>query len=45
MPNKKRRDKNSIEFGEALMVYLGRKAGRSVLEYTAFQKTLRELAS
>ena len=31
MKNKKRRDKTAIEFGEALMAYLGKKADRSVL--------------
>ena len=44
MANKKRRDKTAYEFGESLMVYLGRKADRSVLEYQAFQQSLRELS-
>ena len=37
--NKKRRDKTSSEFGEALMTYLGRKADRSIMEYTIFQQS------
>ena len=43
LPNKKRRDKTSAEFGDALMSYLGKKADRSVMEYATFQQSLREL--
>ena len=42
--HKRRRDKTSEEFGDALMCYLGRKAERSTMEYTTFQHSLRELA-
>ena len=45
LPDKRRRDKTSAEFGEALMVYLGRKADRTLMEYTTFQNKLRELVS
>ena len=41
--NKKRRDKTAIEFGESLMVFLGKKGDRAVLEYSCFQKSLRDL--
>ena len=43
LSDKKRRDKTSSEFGEALAVYLGRKADRSLMEYTCFNSKLREL--
>ena len=41
--NKKRRDKTAREFGESLMVYLGKKADRTVAEYSSFQRSLREI--
>ena len=44
LPNKKRRDKTSTEFGEALMVFLGKKADRSIMEYSAFQNSLTKLS-
>jgi hypothetical protein len=44
LPKKRRRDKTSAQFGEALMSYLGRKADRSIIKYTTFQQSLRELA-
>ena len=44
MPNKKRRDKTAEEFGDSLMTFLGRKVDRSVMEYTTFQQSLRELS-
>jgi hypothetical protein len=40
--NKKRRDKSAIEFGEALMAYLGRKADRGIMDYSSFQQSLRD---
>ena len=43
MKNKKRRDKTAIEFGEALIVYLGKKADHSVLEYSSCQRSLRDV--
>ena len=45
LSDKKRRDKTSSEFGEALAVYLGRKADRTLMEYTCFKNKLRELVS
>jgi hypothetical protein len=41
--NKRRRDKTAQDFGESLMSYLGRKADRTVSEYTTFQRSLREV--
>ena len=41
--NKKRRDKTPREFGESLMAYLGKKADRTVSEYSSFQRSLREV--
>ena len=41
--NKKRRDKTAREFGESLMVYMGKKADRTVAEYSSFQRSLREI--
>ena len=43
MKNKMHRDKTAIEFGGALMVYLGKKADSSVLEYSSFQRSLRDV--
>ena len=42
MPNKKRRDKTSEEFGESLMVYLGKKADKTVIEYEKFKESLEK---
>ena len=39
LPNKKR----SEEFGEALMIFLGKKADRAVMEYSAFKQILTKL--
>ena len=36
LPNGKRRMKTAIEFGEALMCYLGRRSDRSMLECGRF---------
>ena len=44
MPNKKRRDKTAEEFGDALMIFLGKKVDRSAMDYDTFQQSLRELA-
>ena len=41
---KKRRDKNSSEFGEALKVYLGKQEERIQLDYSAFKESLRKIA-
>lgn len=40
MPNKKRRDKTAEEFGESLMVYLGKKSDKAVIEYQKFKEAL-----
>ena len=43
-PDKKRRDKNAAEFGEALKVYLGKREDRLELDYSAFKESLRQVA-
>ena len=42
MPNKKRRDKTANEFGESLMVYLGKKSDKAVIEYKKFKEALEK---
>ena len=44
MPNKKRRDKTVHEFGESLMVYLGKKSDKSVIEYERFKESLEKFS-
>ena len=44
LPNKKRRDKTAVEFGESLMVFLGKKADRSIMDYSAFKISLNKLS-
>ena len=45
LPNGKRRDKNAKEFGESLMVFLGKKAdSSSTLDYNSFRSSLRKFA-
>ena len=44
MPNKKRRDKTVNEFGESLMVYLGKKSDKAVIEYTKFKESLEKFS-
>ena len=44
MPYKKRRENNSEEFGDALMIFLGKKVDRSAIDYDTFQQSLGELA-
>ena len=45
LPNGKRRDKNAQEFGESLMVFLGKKAdSSSTLDYNSFRSSLRKFA-
>ena len=46
LPSGKRRDKNVIEFGEALMVFLGKKSDSSnTLDYNTFKSSLRKFAN
>ena len=45
MNNRKRRDKTAEEFAESLMVYLGRKADRMVMEYQTFKDSLRTMGN
>ena len=44
MPNKKRRDKTVQEFGESLMVYLGKKSDKAVIEYKKFKESLEKFS-
>ena len=45
LPSGRRRMKNTDEFAEALMAYLGWRNDRTVLEYTKFQESLNKLVS
>ena len=38
----KRRDKTANEFGESLMVYLGKKSDKAVIEYKKFKEALEK---
>ena len=40
LPNKKRKDKNSEEFGASLMTFLGKKADDDVMDYNLFKSSL-----
>ena len=45
LPSGKRRDKNAREFGESLMVFLGKKADSTTsLDYNTFKSSLRKFA-
>jgi hypothetical protein len=43
LPSGKRRDKTPVEFGSALMTFLGRRGDRTTLEYSQFQESLKKL--
>ena len=43
LPNMKSRDKSNEDFGEALVIFLGKKANRAVMEYLAFKHHLTKL--
>ena len=43
-PNGKRRTKTAVEFGEALMAFLGKRSDRTMLHYNKFQETLDRLS-
>ena len=45
LPNKKRRDKNSEEFGASLMTFLGKKADDNVMDYNLFKSSLRKYSN
>ena len=46
LPSGKRRDKNAIEIGEALMVFLGKKSDSfNTLDYNTFKSTHRKFAN
>ena len=40
---KKRRDKSAEEFGERLMVFLGKKEEKAILEYDRFVSSLEKM--
>ena len=42
MPNRRRRDKTAAEYGESLMVYLGKKSDKAVIEYEKFKEALEK---
>ena len=39
----KQRDKNALEFGESLVVFLGRRGDRKSMEYSTFQECLERM--
>ena len=45
MPNKKRRDKNAEEFGEALKTFLGKKSDQADMDYKLFKESLNKFAN
>ena len=45
LPSGIRRDKTPVEFGCALMTFLGRRGDRTTLEYSQFQKSLQKLVT
>ena len=45
LPNKKRRDKNPQEFGEALMAYLGKRSEVKTMEYKTFEESLTKMCN
>lgn len=44
MPSGKQRDKTATEFGVCLMVLLGKRGDRQMLDYGRFQESLENLA-
>ena len=45
LPNKKRRDKTSEEFGASLMAFLGKKADDNVMDYNLFKSSLQKYSN
>ena len=43
MPNQKRMDKSAEEFGESLMVFLGKKEEKAILEYDRLASSLEKM--
>ena len=43
MPNQKRRDKSAEEFSESLVVFLGKKEEKAILEYDRFISSLEKM--
>ena len=43
-PNGERRMKTALEFGEALMYFLGKRNDRTMIEYNKFQETLNKFS-
>ena len=44
LPNKQKRDKNSEEFGESLMVFLGKQSDQINMDYSVFRGTLEKFS-
>ena len=42
LPTGKRRDKTAQEFGDSLMVFLGKKADSNIMDYNVFRSSLRK---
>ena len=45
LPNRRRREKTAVEFGESLMAFLGKKMEDNSLEYSTFQASLRKYSN
>ena len=45
LPNKKRRDKTTMEFVDSLMSFLGKKAESTAMEYNLFKTSLQKFSS
>ena len=45
LPNKKRRDKTTMEFVDSLMSFLGKKAESTAMEYNLFKTSLKKFSS
>ena len=43
-PNGERKMKTALEFGEALMSFLGKRNDRTMIEYNKLQETLNKLS-
>ena len=44
MPNKRKRDKSAEEFGESLMVFLGKQTDQIIMDYSVFKSSLEKLS-
>ena len=44
-PNKRRRDKTADEFGESLMIFLGKKTDQEMMDYSVFKSTIEKFTA